>query len=56
MIFLLSRQEQLSGNRAKNHRNGLKQRFLAYENEQLGQNWVKFSKRIISIIAQSGLQ
>lgn len=45
---------QLSGNSVDFLENGLKSRFAACRNEQLGQNWVKISKRINPIIAQSG--
>ena len=44
----------LSGSRANFLENGLKSSFTACWNEQLGQNWVKISKRINPIIAQSG--
>jgi len=43
-----------SSNRASFLKNDLKSRFIAHWNEQLGQNWVKLSKRINPIIAQNG--
>jgi hypothetical protein len=43
-----------SGSRASFLKNGLKSRFIAHWNKQLGQNWVKLSKRINPIIAQNG--
>ena len=44
----------LSGNRRNFTKNGLFSRLIARSNEQLGQNWVKISKRINPIIVSSG--
>ena len=43
-----------SGSREGFFENGLKSRFTAFWNGQLGQNWVKISKRINPIMASSG--
>ena len=54
MTAQANHRELLSLNRVDFLKNGLKSRFIACYNERLGQNWVKISKRINPIIAQSG--
>ena len=54
MTAQANHRELLSWNRVDFLKNGLKSRLIACYNERLGQNWVKISKRINPIIAQSG--